>query len=106
MREPGPERRTAQPTSLLIELATAGAVAYCVAEPSLTLYHDIVAPIDPGRLVYAAPLSACFIPLVAWLVLSAARDIVGRPQRWALAALAAALAATIPLVGTVWLGGT
>lgn len=91
---------------LLIELATAGAVAFAVAEPALTLYHVAAQPIEPGRIVYAAPLTACFIPALCWLVLSAARDGGGRRERWALAALAAAILATVPLVGTAWLGGS
>jgi two-component system, NarL family, sensor histidine kinase DesK len=100
----GARLRQRQEAGWFIGFATAGAVAYAAALPLLQLYRIAGAPIDPGRAGWAAAVTVACLPVQAWLVWSAARDLVGRAQRWALGALAAVLAVAVPLAGVDLLG--
>ncbi len=81
-------------------------MAYSTAIPLLALYRFFVAPVDPGRAVYAVAALACVLPLQVWLVLSAARGERRRGQAWALAAMAAVVLGMVPVIGAGWLGMT
>jgi signal transduction histidine kinase len=81
-----------------------GAVAYAAGLPLLQLYRIATTPIDQGRASYAAAATLLCLPVQAWLVWSAARDVWGRGQRWALAAMAALIIAIVPVAGLDGLG--
>jgi len=87
-----------------IGLATAGLVAYSTAIPLLALYRFFVAPVDPGRAVYAVAALACVLPLQIWLVLSAARGERTHGQAWALVAMTAVILGMVPVIGVGWFG--
>ena len=87
-----------------IRLATVVAVPIAAWIPLLQLHRIVTTPVDWGRagwVVAAATLLS--MPVQVWLVWSAARDVWGRGQRWALAALVALIIAIAPLAGVAWL---
>ena len=93
-----------QQASRFIRLATMGAVAYVAGLPLLQLYRIATVPIDQDRAGYAAAVTVLCLPVQVWLVWSAARDVWGRGQRWALAAMAVLLIAIVAVAGVDGLG--
>jgi two-component system sensor histidine kinase DesK len=93
-----------QEASWFITLATMGAVAYAAVLPLLQLYRIATAPIDQERASYAVAATVLYLPVQVWLVWSAARDVRGRGQGWALAAMAALIIGMVPVAGLDWLG--
>jgi signal transduction histidine kinase len=89
----------------LIRLGTVAAVFYSLLIPTVVLYQMITDPIDPGRIQYALPATACVLPLQVWLVLSAAKGQIDRRHRLGLAVMAVIVLGTLPLVGVGWLVG-
>jgi signal transduction histidine kinase len=89
----------------LIRLGTVAAVVYSLLIPTVVLYQMITEPIDPGRIQYALPATACVLPLQIWLVAAAARGQIGRRHRFGLAVMAVIVLGTLPLVGVGWLVG-
>ena len=87
-----------------IVLATAGVVAYSVALPIIRLYSILADPIDLGLANYAIPAFVCYLPIMIWVVLAAARDEHPRGRRLALAAMAVVIFSVMPVVGVGWVG--
>jgi len=88
----------------VIGLATAGVVVYSLLVPLLGLYRFFVTPIDPGRSAIAVVAMACYLPLQAWLVFAATREVHRRAELSALAILAAWIIGMAPIVGAGWFG--
>jgi signal transduction histidine kinase len=88
----------------LIRLGAVAAVFYSLLIPAVVLYLMVVQPIDPGRLQYALPATACLVPLQVWLVASAARARIERRHLLGLAVIAAIIFGVLPMVGVGWLG--
>ena len=100
----GARRKDAQHASWLLRLATNGVVVYAAWLPLLQVVRMATFPVDPGRGRYAAAATLLCLPVQAWLVWSAARDVWGRAQRWAFAALASFILAMVPVAGVDLLG--
>ena len=100
----GARRKDAQHASWLLRLATIGVVVYAAWLPLLQVVRMATFPVDPGRGRYAAAATLLCLPVQAWLVWSAARDVWGRAQRWAFAALASFILAMVPVAGVDLLG--
>src|SRR3979411_371417 len=88
----------------LIRLGVLAAVLYSLLIPAVVLYLMVTQPIDPGRIQYAIPATACLLPLQIWLVASAARGRVDRRHLLGLAVMAGITFGVLPIVGVGWLG--
>lgn len=86
-----------------LRLATVVAVAIAAWIPLLQLYRIITTPVDRGPAGWVMAATLLSMPVQVWLVWSAAGDVWGRGQRWALAALVALILAIAPLAGVAWL---
>ncbi len=93
-----------EPSSRFILLATAGVAVFSLGRPMDALYAIATLPLEQERTVYAVTALACYLPLQVWLVLSAARDVRGRRQTCALAAMAVVIIGMLPVAGIQWIG--
>jgi len=88
----------------LISTATVGLVVCGVVIPVLGVGRVAINGATAAQIVPAAIATAIILPVQVWLTLAAARSQSSTRHRWALAGLAVAVVALLPVVGTTWLG--
>jgi hypothetical protein len=93
-----------QDVGMFVRIAAVGVVAYSVWRPLLSLGRVVLVAPSGSSEIPAAVASACYLPVVLWLVRSAVRGHQTRTAVWVLMAMAAGFLATLPFVGGAWLG--
>jgi two-component system sensor histidine kinase DesK len=101
--EAKPELGQRQDHGRLIQLATVGVMAFVVWIPLIHGFDLIVLTSEPAHSLPVTAATGCYLPVVFWLVRSEVRGTRPSAAVWVLAAMAAGVLATLPVIGIGWL---